>query len=70
MTDNSSTKAAGSAAADMTLAQKLLLETLAGHFAWLESAHPRKARTATVRKAKQCVMAKLRSCGVRTRLAA
>ena len=55
--------------ADMTVGQKLLLQTLAGHFAWLESAHPRKARSATARKAKLCVMSKLRSCG-RTRLAA
>jgi len=58
-----------SGSADITITEKLLLQTLAGHFAWLESAHPRKAHSATARKAKQCVMAKLRTCS-RTRLAA
>jgi hypothetical protein len=58
-----------SGSTDITMGEKLLLQTLAGHFAWLESAHPRKARSATVRKAKQCVIAKLRTCS-RTRLAA
>ncbi len=27
----------------MTLARKLLMETLVGHFAWLETTHPGKA---------------------------
>jgi hypothetical protein len=63
-------KQTGSAASDLTTAQKLLLETLAGHFAWLEAAHPRKARSAAARKAKSCVIAKLRSCGGRRRAAA
>ncbi|HEX3355784.1 MAG TPA: hypothetical protein VHS31_02290 [Tepidisphaeraceae bacterium] len=55
---------------DMTLGHKLLLETLAGHMALLESAHPRKAKTAAARKAKQCVMSRLRDCNSRTRMAA
>ena len=55
---------------DMSNQQKLLLETLAGHFAWLESAHPRKAHSAAARKAKQCVIARLRICNSRQRLAA
>src|SRR5262249_28062509 len=55
---------------EMTLGQKLLLETLAGHIALLESAYPRKAKCAATRRAKQCVMAKLRHCQSRTRLAA
>ena len=55
--------------ADITITEKLLLQTLAGHFAWLESAHPRKAHSAAARKARQCVLAKLRTCS-RTRLAA
>ena len=52
---------------EMTNAQKMLLQTLAGHFAWLESAHPRKAHRATARKAKQCVIARLRICNDNTR---
>jgi len=51
-------------------AQKMLLETLAGHFAWLEAAHPRKAHRATARKARQCVINRLRICNARHRLAA
>ena len=45
---------------EMTTSQRLLLQTLAGHFAWLEIAHPRKAHSAAARKAKQCVIARLR----------
>ena len=55
---------------DMSNQQKLLLETLAGHFAWLESAHPRKAHSVAARKARQCVIARLRICNSRQRLAA
>jgi hypothetical protein len=55
--------------ADMTVAQKLLLESLAGHIALLESAYPRKAKCIATRRAKQCVISKLRSCN-RMRLAA
>jgi hypothetical protein len=69
MGHQTSTKVVGSAT-DMTMGQRLLLETLAGHFAWLASAHPQKARTATVRKARQSVIAKLRSCDTPVRLAA
>jgi hypothetical protein len=55
----------------MKLAQKQLLETLAGHFAWLESTHPRKAASATARRARKCVMTRLRACrGTSGRLAA
>ena len=54
----------------MTAAQKLLLETLTGHFALLESAYPKKARTQTAKKARQYVQMKLRQCNSRQRLAA
>ena len=54
----------------MTQAQRMLLETLAGHFAWLESAHPRKAKSAAVKRAKRCVIAQLRTGHPRQRLAA
>jgi hypothetical protein len=56
--------------AEMTLSQKLLLETLVGHMALLETAYPRKAKSAAARRAKQCVMSKLRQCNARGRLAA
>ena len=46
----------------MSIAQKLLLETLAGHFALLESNCPKKAKSPNVQKAKQCVMRRLRLC--------
>jgi hypothetical protein len=55
---------------ELTLGQKLLLETLAGHIALLESTHPRKAKCAATRRAKQCVMSRLRECNSRTRMAA
>ena len=55
---------------ELSIGERLLLETLAGHIALLESAHPRKAKCAATRRAKQCVMAKLRHCGSRARLAA
>ncbi len=55
---------------DMTLGHKLLLETLAGHMALLQTAHPRKAKSAAARKAKQCVMSRLRDCNSRMRHAA
>ena len=58
----------------MTIAQKMLLETLAGHIALLEASHPRKAASATARRAKRCVTARLRLCNTsqltRPRLAA
>jgi hypothetical protein len=44
----------------MTMSQKQLLETLAGHFAWLEAAHPRKANRTVARRAKKCVQQSLR----------
>jgi len=55
---------------EMTLSHKLLLETLAGHIALLETAYPRKAKSAATRKAKQCVTSRLRECGTRVRYAA
>lgn len=55
---------------ELTLGQKLLLETLAGHIALLESAYPRKGKSIATRRAKQCVMSRLRHCNSRTRLAA
>jgi hypothetical protein len=54
---------------EITPAQKLLLESLAGHIALLESAYPRKAKCQATIRAKQCVIAKLRHCN-RTRMAA
>ena len=51
---------------ELTLGQKLLLETLAGHISLLEAAYPRKAKSAATRKAKQCVMSRLRQCESRS----
>ncbi len=47
----------------MTFAQKMFLETLAGHFAWLKDAHPRKAATPAARRAKRSVQLRLRAAG-------
>ena len=55
---------------EMTLGQKLLLETLAGHISLLETSHPRKAKSAATRKAKQCIMSRLRHCNGKLRQAA
>lgn len=55
---------------EITLGHRLLLETLAGHIALLESAYPRKAKSAATRRAKQCIMMRLRHCNSRTRAAA
>ena len=54
----------------MTNARKLLMETLAGHIALLETQHPRKAATRTVRRAKRVVGQTLRICGSQRRLVA
>jgi hypothetical protein len=54
----------------MTTAQRLLLETLAGHMALLQTTHPRKANTITAKRARLYVQAKLRSAAPRQRLAA
>lgn len=54
---------------EITPGHRLLLETLAGHIALLESAYPRKAKSAATRRAKQCIMTRLRHSS-RTRLAA
>ena len=43
-------------------ARKMLLETLAGHFAWLEEAHPRKAATAKVQRTRRYVEGRLQAC--------
>lgn len=43
-------------------AQRLLLETLAGHFAWLQSAHPEKANSRKAKRARKCVQMRLRAC--------
>ena len=59
---------------NMTTAQRLLLETLTGHFALLQSTHPRKANSATAKRARKYVQMKLRGMQGRssgpTRLAA
>jgi hypothetical protein len=58
-------------ASELTLGQRLLLESLAGHIALLETTHPRKAKCAATRRAKICVMSRLRDSHARsTRLAA
>lgn len=44
----------------MTDGRRMLLETLAGHFALLKSAHPRKAATATAKKAQRYIVKSLR----------
>ena len=54
----------------MTTAQRLLLETLTGHFQLLQSTYPRKANSATAKRARKFVQAKLRAVQPRTRLAA
>jgi hypothetical protein len=56
--------------ATMTQSQKLLLETLAGHFAWLQAAHPRKANSRLAKRARRSVQNSLRICNSRLRLAA
>jgi hypothetical protein len=55
----------------MTTAQRLLLETLAGHMALLQTTHPRKANSITAKRARLYVRAKLRGeAQARQRLAA
>jgi hypothetical protein len=54
----------------MNARQRLLLETLAGHFAWLKTAHPRKANSPLARKAQRAVQVTLRAQSPRTRKAA
>jgi len=54
----------------MTHSRRLLLETLAGHVAWLEEAHPRKAASARVKRVKRAVLSTLRQCSTQKRLAA
>ena len=44
----------------MTPGRKLLMQTLVSHFAWLESAHPRKAAAPVVRKAHRFAKQSLR----------
>jgi hypothetical protein len=48
---------------DMTDGRRMLLETLAGHFALLKSTHPRKAATATAKKAQRYIVKSLRENG-------
>jgi len=55
---------------EMTIGHRLLLETLAGHIALLETTYPRKAKSAATRRAKQCIMSRLRHCTSRPRMAA
>jgi hypothetical protein len=45
----------------MTDGRRMLLETLAGHFALLKSSHPRKAATTTARRVHRYVQSSLRS---------
>ena len=46
----------------MTLARKLLMETLIGHFAWLETTHPAKASAPLARKVRRVAKMTLRKC--------
>jgi hypothetical protein len=46
----------------MTSGRKMLLETLVGHFALLEVAHPRKALTPVARKARRYAKLTLKQC--------
>ena len=57
------------AGVDMTDGRRMLLETLAGHFALLKTAHPRKAKTATAKKAHNYIVKSLRETGSRKRAA-
>lgn len=45
----------------MTDGRRMLLETLAGHLELLKANHPRKARTATARRAQRYVAKSLRA---------
>jgi hypothetical protein len=54
----------------MTTAQRLLLETLSGHFALLQANCPQKANTPTAKRAKRFVEMRLREVKSRPRLAA
>ena len=53
----------------MTIGERLLLETLAGHFAWLETAHPRKAARKVVKQARRSVEMSLKAIKSRKRAA-
>ena len=46
----------------MTLARKLLMETLVGHFALLEATHPDKASLPLAQKMRRYVKTTLRRC--------
>lgn len=46
---------------NMSNAQRMLFETLAGHLALLQTAHPRKANSATAKRARKYVQMRLRS---------
>ena len=52
-------------ATDMSDGRRMLLETLAGHFALLKTAHPRKAASVTAQRAQRYVQTSLRSCAAR-----
>jgi hypothetical protein len=55
----------------MTLARKQLMETLVGHFAWLESTHPSKAHAPLSKKARKYAKITLKKCApAQRRLAA
>ncbi len=47
--------------ADLTCGRRLLLETLAGHFELLKANHPRKAASATAKKAHRYIEQTLRT---------
>lgn len=51
----------------MTLARKLLMQTLIGHFAWLAAAHPAKASLPLARKVRRYAKTTLKKCESQTR---
>ncbi len=53
----------------MTDGRRMLLETLAGHFALLKDAHPRKAKTETAKRAHRYISKSLRETSARKRAA-
>ena len=54
---------------DMTDGRRMLMETLAGHFALLKTTYPRKAATQTALRAQRCVRMCLRTTSARKRAA-
>jgi hypothetical protein len=54
---------------EMTDGRRMLLETLVGHFELLKTNHPRKAASATAKRAQRLIQSYLRATGQRRRAA-